>query len=136
MNGPPRPLVLLVDDDPAAQAVAARTLTHAGWEVIPASDGLEAIEMLHLVRQAPALVITDLRMPRLDGAKLGEWIAGRYPTVPILYISGYVDPLLPPAHGAVRAALAKPFTPDQLRHAVHELCAVAAPHSTHRGGGG
>jgi CheY-like chemotaxis protein len=124
---PSRPVVLFVDDEPLVHEVASRTLTQAGWDVVAAFDGLEAIEVLHLIRHAPALVITDLRMPRLDGAKLGEWIAGRYPGVPILYISGYVDPLLPPAHGSVRAALAKPFTPEMLLKAIHDLCAPAEP---------
>ena len=131
---PSRPVVLLVDDEPSVHAVAARTLAQAGWSVLNAADGLEAMELLRLLRQAPALLITDLRMPRLDGARLGEWIAERYPTVPILYISGYVDPLLPPVHGAVRAALGKPFTPDELLHAVYELCASAGPTLAHQDG--
>jgi CheY-like chemotaxis protein len=60
--------VLIVDDEPANRAVFADTLQYFGAKVATASNGLEALQIIHT--QAPTLVLTDLAMPKLDGWEL------------------------------------------------------------------
>jgi two-component system cell cycle sensor histidine kinase/response regulator CckA len=120
------PVVLLVDDEPMIHLIVTRTLQREGWKVLNATDGEHAIEVLGLTGEPPQLVITDMRMPRMNGAELGQWIEARYPTVPILYISGFMDMLPQPTRGR-SGALGKPFTPAMLLQAVRELCSGIAP---------
>ncbi len=119
----PRPLVLVVDDEPLVHVIASRVLERCGFDLLNAADGVEAIEILALAQRAPALVISDLRMPRMNGAELGQWLSNRYPAVPVLYVSGFMDELPPPSAGpAAQSYLAKPFTPEMLLAQVRSLC--------------
>jgi CheY-like chemotaxis protein len=72
----PRPLagisLLLVDDDPDGREVLAYSLTHAGADVITAASAAEALEKFKAAR--PAVVVTDIAMPALDGIWLCEQI--------------------------------------------------------------
>jgi CheY-like chemotaxis protein len=101
-----------------------RVLDRAGFDVLNAQDGLEAIELLSHAGQAPSLVVTDIRMPRMGGLELGQWVGTRYPGVPLLYVSGFLyeaPPLV--SENGPRAFLGKPFTPDAFLAQVRELCA-------------
>jgi two-component system cell cycle sensor histidine kinase/response regulator CckA len=117
-------MVLVVDDEPLLHIITSRVLDRAGFDVLNAQDGLEATELLSHAGQAPSLVVTDIRMPRMDGLELGRWVETRYPGVPLLYVSGflYEAPPLDSDNGA-RAFLGKPFTPDAFLAQVRELCA-------------
>ena len=118
-----RPLVLVVDDEPLVHVIAGRVLERCGFDLLNAADGLEAIEILALAQRAPALVISDLRMPRMNGLEFSQWLTARYPAVPVLFVSGFMDELpLPPAGPAVQSYLAKPFTPEMLLAQVRVLC--------------
>jgi two-component system cell cycle sensor histidine kinase/response regulator CckA len=120
--------VLVVDDEPLVHIIAGRVLERCGFDLLNAADGLEAIEILALAQRAPTLVISDLRMPRMNGVELGQWLAARYPAVPVLYVSGFMDEMPPhPAGTAPQAYLAKPFTPDMLLTHVRALCGQIAP---------
>ena len=122
-----RPLVLVVDDEPLIHVIAGRVLERCGFDLLNATDGLEAIEILALAQRAPALVISDLRMPRMNGLEFNRWLAARYPAVPVLFVSGFMDELPPPPAGpAVQAYLAKPFTPEMLLAQVRALCGPEA----------
>jgi CheY-like chemotaxis protein len=126
-------VVLLVDDEPMIHLIVTRTLQREGWTVLNATDGEHAVEIIGRTGEPPQLVITDMRMPRMNGAELGQWIEARYPTVPILYISGFMDMLPQPTHGR-SASLGKPFTPAMLLQAVRELCSGTAPAQQPSGG--
>jgi len=122
-----RPLVLVVDDEPLIHVIAGRVLERCGFDLLNATDGLEAIEILALAQRAPTLVISDLRMPRMNGLEFNRWLAARYPAVPVLFVSGFMDELpSPPAGPAVQAYLAKPFTPEMLLAQVRALCGPEA----------
>jgi two-component system cell cycle sensor histidine kinase/response regulator CckA len=122
-----RPLVLVVDDEPLLHVIAGRVLERCGFDLLNATDGLEAIEILALAQRAPTLVISDLRMPRMNGLEFNRWLAARYPAVPVLFVSGFMDELPPPPAGpAVQAYLAKPFTPEMLLAQVRALCGPEA----------
>lgn len=64
-SAPNCPLVLVVDDEPLVLELLETTLSLAGYEVITASDGVQALEQIH--RAPPDAVVLDINMPRLDG---------------------------------------------------------------------
>jgi CheY-like chemotaxis protein len=80
--------VLVVDDDPTVRTVLYRTMETAGHVVYAAADGIEALAML---AHAPSVdvVVTDVRMPGMDGRQLAEAVGARYPHIPVLFISSY-----------------------------------------------
>jgi CheY-like chemotaxis protein len=112
--------VLVVDDDPSVRKALIRTMKAEGYLVYSASDGLEALTLL---AQAVTVdvVVSDLRMPRMDGRTLAAELAVRYPHIPMLFVSGFDaeagDGNLP---GPV---LPKPFRPDALVEAVRGVLA-------------
>lgn len=68
-----RPLeisVLIVDDSPSVRHMTSKAITNAGWNVITAKDGLEALELLQTARKLPDVILTDVEMPRMDGYEL------------------------------------------------------------------
>jgi CheY-like chemotaxis protein len=93
-----------------------RALCDAGFQVLDAATGGEALVLLGS-GEAPAvgLVISDWSMPGMSGVQLGAILAERWPRLPVLLVSG-LEPV-----GWAGPFLRKPFTPDQLVQAVHNL---------------
>nr|MBA3761338.1 response regulator [Gemmatimonadales bacterium] len=112
-------IVLLVEDEPAVRAIAARSLERAGFRVLQASGGGEALEVVDQQGQ-PDLLLTDLMMPGIGGAELARRLKVRWPELPILFMSGYSieDLVRQGAIGSERTILQKPFTPDGLVRSV------------------
>ncbi len=81
--------ILVADDEASVRHFIRVILAAAGFEVLEAVDGLEALEILRGLRGDVQLLVTDIRMPRMDGITLASAIAEQYPGIPILYISGY-----------------------------------------------
>lgn len=80
--------ILVVDDSAVDRLVARRLLEKYGsWRVAQAEDGAEALELI--AGSAPALVLTDLQMPRVDGLALVEQIRERFPRVPVVLMTGH-----------------------------------------------
>ena len=111
--------VLLVEDEPAVRAIAARSLERGGFRVLEASGGTAALDLMDRHGQ-PDLVLTDLMMPGMGGAELARAVRERWPGVPILFMSGYsVEDLRRQGAFAFEAALIqKPFSPDGLVRSV------------------
>jgi CheY-like chemotaxis protein len=110
-----RPLVLVVDDEPLMLPLIARILRDNGYEVQVAAHGLAAQQILASGLVKPDLVLTDLRMPHLDGLQLGRAIAQLLPTVPVAYMSAYDSALASLSPEVLRDwFLPKPFSPDTL----------------------
>ncbi|MGH7630445.1 MAG: response regulator [Gemmatimonadales bacterium] len=117
--------MLIVDNEPLMHGIANRVLGKADLELLNALDGVAAIELLGRQTRAPALVVTDMQMPRMGGAELGRWLATTYPGVPVLYVSGFApDRERPPIPDSqlTRHWLAKPLAPEQLLQRVTDLC--------------
>jgi two-component system cell cycle sensor histidine kinase/response regulator CckA len=121
-----RGLALVVEDEWPVREMVARVLADQGYEVVQASNGAEALELLEHRRLDGALrlVVTDLAMPLMGGRELARQLAGRQTRpAPVLFISGYTDDevvrrnLL--AHG--QEFLSKPFTPDALAARVRRM---------------
>jgi two-component system chemotaxis response regulator CheY len=132
-----RALVLIVDDDSALRALCSLNLQFAGLAVLEAADGLRGLELAR--RELPALVVSDVRMPRLDGFALGEALRGdeRTRRTPLILVSGESD-----VAGATRAreiaALAyvpKPFDAPALASVAVGVIArfAATTHTATRG---
>ncbi len=78
--------VLVVDDEISIREVTSAMLADLGYEVLTAVDGQDALEILS--RFTPDVVITDLQMPRLSGFELVEIMRERFPTIPVIAVSG------------------------------------------------
>lgn len=81
--------LLLADDDPSVREVLSRILSFLGYEVSVASNGLEAGTLF--LTGSYDLVITDLRMPLMNGWQLSRLIKERSPTTPVIVITGFRD---------------------------------------------
>src|SRR5581483_421761 len=121
-----RPRIVLADDELNLRKVLGAILTREGYDVVEAADGEEA---LGLVGSGVAALITDLRMPKLDGMGLLRKVVAEHPDIPVIMIT---------AHGSVDSAVEavklgafdyveKPFEQAQIRQVVakaiktHEL---------------
>jgi two-component system cell cycle sensor histidine kinase/response regulator CckA len=113
----PRPAttVLVVDDQHYSRRVAYRILREAGYRVLEAEDGAEALDVLYAPNSRVDLVIIDVVMPNIDGAQLATWIRRQWPETRIMFMSGYAAELL--AQDGLNLLdvpfLAKPFTRDE-----------------------
>jgi CheY-like chemotaxis protein len=82
------PTVLVVDDSPVDQHLMGRFITkHLGWPVLTADNGAQALAVLE--RHGPAVVLTDLVMPEMDGLELVRQVRRKYPHVPVVLITAY-----------------------------------------------
>ncbi|GBQ84632.1 response regulator [Asaia krungthepensis] len=111
-NGPLR--ILLADDEPGVRLVTEQFLSQDGNEVVSVGDGADVIAHLAAGERFD-LVVLDLLMPGMGGRECGLILAANYPSLPVLYVSGYADPENLPANAFV---LGKPFTPQELREAI------------------
>src|SRR3712207_1744297 len=103
--------VLVADDEPMVRFMIVDELEHQGCRVEEAADGEEALKAIE--RGQPFdLIVTDVRMPRLDGWTLAERARDLRPDLPVLYVTGYTDVEARPVPGA--EVLGKPFRPTQL----------------------
>jgi PAS domain S-box-containing protein len=123
--------ILLVEDESAVRAIAARCLERAGFRVFQASGGAAALKLADQHGE-PDLVLTDLMMPGIGGAELARGLRKRWPALPILFMSGYAveDLLRQGLLDADGAVLQKPFTPASLvRTVAAALAGAAAGHA-------
>jgi CheY-like chemotaxis protein len=86
--------ILFVDDEPAVRTTGAAVLEAAGYEVLTATDGLEALHTLDDAQ--PDLIISDLRMPNMSGFEFLAVVRNRFPQIPTIALSGeYVTDNIP-----------------------------------------
>jgi two-component system, cell cycle sensor histidine kinase and response regulator CckA len=102
--------ILLVDDEEMLRHVMTRALEAYGFKVLAVSDGVAAWELLQANGQPITAIVTDVRMPRMDGQELAERVATLPNAPPVLFISGYPRGSIPYDH----PFLSKPFQADQL----------------------
>jgi len=120
--------ILIAEDEESLCAMCARALTTAGHDVATACDGSEAIERLKREGGRFDLLLTDIRMPIMDGIALSLAAARDYPELTILLMTGYADQR-ERAHGLdalIHDVLPKPFTLAALRGAVDEALTVGS----------
>jgi CheY-like chemotaxis protein len=115
--------VLVVEDEEPVRRMIRATLGRAGYRVVEARNGAEALVLYNQERDVVKLVLTDVIMPRLDGGALGEWLRSVDPSIRILFVSGYADSALEEkgVRMAGAAFLRKPFSPDALLRKVRDV---------------
>jgi two-component system cell cycle sensor histidine kinase/response regulator CckA len=108
--------VLVVDDESAVRGVSRHVLEGAGYAVIEAGSGEEAVTALSSRGEDVVAVLTDMMMPGMDGPALARHIRARWPDIPVVGMSGLgAAGRFSTETLGVRAFLPKPFTPDVLR---------------------
>src|SRR3974390_1508542 len=83
--------ILIAEDEDAIRSLVARALAQDGHTVVTAGDGAEALDLLQREGGAFELLLTDIRMPLMDGIALALATARDYPDVTILLMTGYAD---------------------------------------------
>jgi two-component system cell cycle sensor histidine kinase/response regulator CckA len=112
--------VLVVDDEAAMRESVARMLGKAGYRVLVAAGGQEALNLAEQHADTIACLLTDVVMPRMLGSELAQRLTRRLPGLAVLYMSGYADPALdqPGALDPCVTMLFKPFNRADLLTAV------------------
>jgi two-component system chemotaxis response regulator CheY len=85
--------VLIVDDEANIRKIIRMALTKTGYDVVEASDGEKAIEVLGADDNPLVvdLILCDLRMPHFNGMETIAYFRSRYPSVPVIVLTGYPD---------------------------------------------
>ena len=117
--------LLLVDDDPDLLKLISLRLTSAGYRVRTAASGEAALATMAVTR--PALVITDLRMPGMDGLQLFETIHRQHPTMPVIILTahGTIPDAVSATQRGVFGFLTKPFDSQDLLQKVAAAVALS-----------
>jgi CheY-like chemotaxis protein len=97
--------VLVVEDDPFVRDMAVTGLEEAGYEVIEAANGAQALTLLEAGIAVDAL-LTDIRMPEVNGWEVAKAYREQFPDLPVLYVTGDTEKMQPVTGGIV---LAKPY---------------------------
>jgi two-component system response regulator GlrR len=120
-----RARVLVVDDDPDLLALMSMRLGAAGYEVLAAASGAEALELFHT--RKPRVVITDLRMDEMDGHALFERLHESAPGVPVIMLTahGTIPDAVAATQRGVFSFLTKPFDGRQLLALVAEALVLS-----------
>jgi CheY-like chemotaxis protein len=114
--------VLVAEDDEQVRAVVRRVLARAGYQVLEARSGGEALAIAERHLESIDLLVTDVVMPEMGGPELAAALKGRRPSLRLLYMSGYTDDSVL-RHGILEGDVAfiqKPLTPDLLLRKVRE----------------
>ena len=82
-------MILLVDDEEGCREVLARILTKAGYEVVEAADGIEALSLVE--KSKIDLVISDILMPLLNGYALVARLRAKWPSMPVILTTGFLS---------------------------------------------
>ena len=118
---------MFVDDDVYVRTTAARALRAKGYTVLEADDGDSALAVLRACGEQVALLVTDIVMPGMDGHELANQARRSYPSLRVLYSTGYTDDAVV-KHGIRRDEvdmIEKPFRQHALAGKVREMLDAA-----------
>lgn len=114
--------ILVAEDDDAIRSLIVRALSEDGHELTAAADGASALVALGRHRGAFDLLLTDVKMPKVDGIALALEAGRCHPDIAIMLMTGHAD-LRESAHeldALVHDIIAKPFSVEQIKGAVRE----------------
>ena len=133
-----KPVILVVDDEPSLRTVLAANLRREGYQPVQASDGEQAIELLKT--EPVQVVVTDLRMPGIDGMALLGHVSEKYPRVPVIMITahGTVDTAVEAMKKGAFDYITKPFEQSELKLIIGKAVATnrLSTHQATLAGGG
>lgn len=125
------PVILLAEDEAAVREFVRVVLERAGYDVLEAASGDQALELAADPAEPIDLLLTDVIMPRMKGPALAEALRRNRPGLRVLFMSGFTDESLPSGKGAKAfPLLSKPFRGKALLEKVHEVLAADPPEST------
>jgi len=123
--------ILLVEDEATVRALAARVLHACGYMVLATTDGVDALRTAQTYGAPIDLLLTDVVMPHMGGPALVAQLAGAYPGLKVLFMSGYTDNMFV-HHGQLDPGinlLQKPFSAATLARKVREMLDIDTLHS-------
>jgi len=115
--------ILLVEDEATVRRLAERILKSAGYTVLPAADGVAAVQVLSAHPGPVHLLLTDVVLPGMSGREVAERVAVTHPHVRVLFTSGYTDDTMfrHAVIDATTAFIGKPYTVADLTRRVREV---------------
>jgi two-component system response regulator GlrR len=126
-----KPYILIVDDDQDILKLISIRLRAAGYDTATANNGVEAMSAIAL--QRPDIVISDLRMPAMDGMALLESVHNTHPTLPVIILTahGSIPDAVRATQRGVFGFLTKPFDSQELLHQVAAALRLNGIQTTH-----
>lgn len=112
---PPGQTLLFVDDEPSILSALRRLCRPQGYRILTAESGAAALEVLE--NETVDLVVSDMRMPQMDGAQLLEAVRRRWPTIVRVLLTGYADigsTIAAINQGEIHRYIAKPWDDNEL----------------------
>ncbi|MBZ9843685.1 response regulator [Mesorhizobium sp. CA5] len=109
--------LLIVEDDESVRTLAARALERDGHNVTIATDGAQGLDMIRQARGGFDLVVSDIRMPEMDGIEMATAASREFPTMRIMLMTGYADQRerADELNGIILDVVQKPFTLAEIR---------------------
>ncbi len=119
------PRVLIADDEESMRLLVARAIAMDGHEIVTAEDGAEALEILTREDGAFDLLLTDIKMPVMDGIALALAVARDFPRLTVLMMTGFADQRERASglEAIVYDVITKPFAVADIRTAVADALA-------------
>jgi two-component system cell cycle sensor histidine kinase/response regulator CckA len=123
VSGQPSASILLVEDNDNLRTLLQRTLQGAGFSVLSASDGAEALRLCQRHNGAIDLTVSDVVMPEVNGLQMIAQIRSSRPSMKFLFITGFADafPELREVKKNGGDVLEKPFLPSELMDKVEDM---------------
>jgi len=120
--------ILIAEDEESVRSLIARALAQDGHDVMTANDGAEALDVLTREHGSFELLVTDIRMPVMDGIALALAAARDHPQLAILLMTGYADQRERASglDALIHDVITKPFSLATIRGAVNEALATGA----------
>ena len=124
--------VLVVEDEPGVRSFGAQVLEQAGYQVLQAANGEEALAIAGAPGVSVSVLLTDVVMPGINGRVLAERMRMLHPGLAVLYMSGYTEDMVLRVGVVTDGSnyLQKPFTPEGLLARVRSALAPLIPHPT------
>ncbi|MBN8978414.1 MAG: response regulator [Rhizobiales bacterium] len=119
------PRVLIADDEDSMRSLVARAIAMDGHQTVTAEDGAEALEILTREEGAFDLLLTDIKMPVMDGIALALTVARDFPDLTVLLMTGFADQRERASNlsAIVYDVVTKPFSVNDIRAAVNNALA-------------
>jgi len=118
--------ILIADDEETVRGLVARALQMDGHATVTAQDGAEALDILSRERGAFDLLLTDIKMPLMDGIALALATARDFPKLTILLMTGFADQRERASglNAIIHDVITKPFSVADIRGAVTQALAA------------
>jgi CheY-like chemotaxis protein len=125
----PHKTSLVVDDEPSVRHFIMAVLQNDGFQTIEAENGGHALELLNKLDGAVDLLVSDIKMPVMDGITLAWSVRSEFPSIPVILVSGYADIAQTKLPNSGFEFVQLPFHPATLLSAVQKAMRPKSPPS-------